>query len=194
MSSTVVALVQSCSQEKTPSWKPLFFSPEEVEIVSKTLEEMIPVTPDVPGATDLNLTQFIDGYLHTIATEKEQAAFKAGIAQYLSTTLETTGKKATTDLTETDIENRLAYYFKTDAAQKAKWNLEVAAAEKDDAQLPSLDATNFLVLKSLRKRGIEAFKVAEQIGKHVLAYDPIPGVQIGCTALQEATGGKAWSL
>ena len=194
MSSAVVTLIQSCTQEKKVSWNPVFFSLDEADIVSKTLEVMIPKTPDVPGATDLNLAQFIDGYLDVISTEKEKTAFKAGVEQYLSTTLEKSGKNVSTDLTEGDIEKRVAHYFKADAENKKKWNMEVAASEKEGAQLPSDDAVNFFVLNSLRNRGIEAFKVSEIIGEEVLAYDPIPGAQKGCVDLQEVSRGRAWSL
>lgn len=194
MSSAVVTLIQSCTQEKKVSWNPVFFSPDEADIVSKTLEVMIPKTPDVPGATDLNLAQFIDGYLDVISTEKEKTAFKAGVEQYLSTTLEKSGKNVSTDLTEGDIEKRVAHYFKADAENKKKWNMEVVASKKEGAQLPSDDAVNFFVLNSLRNRGIEAFKVSKIIGEEVLAYDPIPGAQKGCVDLQEVSGGRAWSL
>jgi hypothetical protein len=38
------------------------------------------------------------------------------------------------------------------------------------------------------------FKTSEEIGKKVMAYDPIPGGYVGCESLEELTGGKAWSL
>jgi len=46
----------------------------------------------------------------------------------------------------------------------------------------------------LRDNTVWAYKTTEEIGENVLAYDPIPGVQLGCVSLKEATGGKAWSL
>lgn len=93
MSSTVVSLLQSCQKEAKLAWTPSFFSPEETELVAKTLEVMLPATPDIPGAMDLNLAQFIDDYLKVISPEEERAAFKAGIEQYLATTLEASGKE-----------------------------------------------------------------------------------------------------
>ncbi|MEN0051907.1 MAG: gluconate 2-dehydrogenase subunit 3 family protein [Bacteroidota bacterium] len=194
MSSTVVSLLQSCQKEAKLAWTPSFFSPEEAELVAKTLEVMLPATPDIPGAMDLNLAQFIDGYLKVISPEEERAAFKAGIEQYLATTLEASGKETAEDLSLEDIDNRLAYYLKADAEQQRNWNKEIAAAKKEEGNIPSDDAVNFGVLKSLRSRGIYAFKITEQIGENVLAYSPIPGQQKGCVDLQETTGGMAWSL
>lgn len=194
ISSTVLSLLQSCQKEATLAWTPNFFTLEEAEIVAKTLEVMLPATPDIPGAMDLNLAQFIDGYIKAISPEKEQAAFKAGIEQYLVTTLEATGKKVAKDLSMEEIDSRLAYYLKANAKQQKAWNLEIAATKKGDSTIPSEDAVNFGVLKSLRSRGIFAFKITEHIGENVLAYDAIPDRQEGCVDLQEATGGKAWSL
>lgn len=88
----------------------------------------------------------------------------------------------------------MAYYLKADAEQQRNWNKEIAAAKKEDGKIPSDDAVNFGVLKSLRSRGIYAFKITEQIGENVLAYAPIPGEQKGCVDLQETTDGMAWSL
>lgn len=194
LSSSVVTLVQSCAEEKTLEWTPQFFSTGEAQLVQTTLEVMIPTSPQIPGARELNLTQFIDGYLYAIATEKEKSAFKAGIEQYLRSTLQEYSKKAANDLSNDDIDHRLAHYLKADEEQKQRWNLEVALSKKNDSDLPSEDAVNFSVLKSLRTRAIEAFKVNQLIGEKFLAYDPIPGAQAGCVDIHELTQGKAWSL
>ena len=49
-------------------------------------------------------------------------------------------------------------------------------------------------LLKLKELTVWAFFNSENIGEEVLAYDPIPGVQIGCISVEEATGGKKWSL
>ena len=194
MSATVASLLQGCKGKPLVKWTPQFFTADEAEIVLKTLEVILPATPDVPGATDLHLAKFIDGYLHVVPPEKERAAFKAGVEQYLSTTLTAANKKSPIDLSNEDVEKRLAYYLKANPQQQKSWNAEVAAAMKKDGAMPSEDAVNFSLLKSLRDRGIFAFKNSQQIGEEVLAYAPIPKEQKGCVNLQEATGGKAWSL
>lgn len=194
MSASVVSLLQSCQTKATLDWKPTFFSTDEAEIVTKTLEVILPTSSDIPGATDLNLAQFIDGYLNVVSSKEEKTGFKAGIEQYLSTTLEVTKKNSPADLTDADIEIRLAYYLKANAEEQKAWNKEVRAASKEGGAIPSEDAVNFSVLKSLRSKGISAFKSTEFIGEEVMAYAPVPGEQRGCVDLQEVTGGKAWSL
>jgi len=195
MSATVVGLMQGCKAEVASStWQPKFFSLDESDIVSKTLEVILPSSDEIPGAIELNLTQFIDGYIHEVVTEKERNGFKAGVEEYLATTLEVAGKNKSKDLSAADIEERLAFYLKADSKKQNAWDAEVRSALRENGATPSRDAVNFSVLKSLRQRGISAFKGSEFIGENVLAYDPIPGMQIGCVDLQETTQGKAWSL
>jgi len=186
MSSTIIGLVQSCSKGAT--WEPKFFSVEQADIIAKTLDVMLPKTSGIPGATDLNLTQFIDGYIAVISNENEQKRIKKEIEVYLTTTLDVSNKNKVSKLTSKDIDNRLAYYLKAEASQLKSWNKGLT---EDD---PKNDALNYSFLKSLRDRGIYAFKISEEIGENVLAYDPYPGEQKGCVDLKETTQGKAWSL
>ena len=143
----------------------------------------MPKTEDIPGATELNLTQFIDGYIKHVSGSEEQKSIKKLAEKYLSTTKAKLGKKNVSDMTLDDIDSRLAYYLKADKSQIDQWSNE-----------DSDDASNYNFLNSLRSRGVSAFKMSEYIGEKVLAYSPIPGQQIGCVDLNEATGGKAWSI
>jgi len=52
----------------------------------------------------------------------------------------------------------------------------------------------FNALVGLRGTSVWAYRTSEKIGEEVLAYDPIPGAQLGCISVEEATGGKRWSL
>ncbi|MDH5367286.1 MAG: gluconate 2-dehydrogenase subunit 3 family protein [Cyclobacteriaceae bacterium] len=182
MSSTLASLVQSCSTGEA-TWIPKFFTADEAVLVENTLALILPTTPNIPGASELNLAQFIDGYNDKILKQSEKDEIKAGISLFLSTTLASTGKSKVSDLTSEDLDGRLAYYLNADAAQQKAWE------DKNGD-----DFSNFSTLKSLRGRGIWAFKISQEIGENVLAYAPVPGEQRGCIDVQEATGGKAWSL
>ena len=131
----------------------------------------------------MNLTQFIDGYIKHVSGIEEQKSIKKLAEKYLSTTKAKLGKKNVSDMTLDDIDSRLAYYLKADKSQIDQWSNE-----------DSDDASNYNFLNSLRSRGVSAFKMSEYIGEKVLAYSPIPGQQIGCVDINEATGGKAWSI
>ena len=49
------------------------------------------------------------------------------------------------------------------------------------------------LLNSIKGMSIWAYKISENIGETVLAYDPYPATYY-CGDLDELTGGRAWSL
>ena len=79
---TVAGLLQSCSGNSKLSWVPEFYSNEEADIITKTLEIILPPTPEIPGATDLNLAQFLDGYAKNVSGENERLHLKKLIKEY----------------------------------------------------------------------------------------------------------------
>jgi hypothetical protein len=180
---TVASLLQSCSGNSKLSWVPEFYSNEEAEIITKTLEVILPATPEIPGATDLNLAQFLDGYAMHVSGENERMRIKNLVKEYISMTLTLTGKETVSKLTMDDIESRVAFYLKADKFKQEDWQTG-----------SSKDSQNFQFIRTLRSGGVRAFKMSEFIGENVMAYSPIPGRQIGCVDLIEATGGRAWSL
>jgi hypothetical protein len=180
---SVASLLQSCSGNSKLSWVPEFYSNEEAEIITKTLEVILPTTPEIPGATDLNLAQFLDGYAMHVSGENERMRIKNLVKEYILMTLTLTGKETVSALTTDDIESRVAFYLKADKFKQEDWQSG-----------SSKDSQNFQFISTLRSGGVRAFKMSEFIGENVMAYSPIPGRQIGCVDLIEATGGRAWSL
>jgi hypothetical protein len=180
---SVASLLQSCSGNSKLSWVPEFYSNEEAEIITKTLEVILPATPEIPGATDLNLAQFLDGYAMHVSGENERMRIKNLVKEYILMTLTLTGKETVSALTTDDIESRVAFYLKADKFKQEDWQTG-----------SSKDSQNFQFISTLRSGGVRAFKMSEFIGENVMAYSPIPGRQIGCVDLIEATGGRAWSL
>jgi len=61
-------------------------------------------------------------------------------------------------------------------------------------QKSDVKAAAHSMINSLRSLAASAFKNSEVIGETVLAYAPVPGEQKGCVSIEEATGGRAWSL
>ena len=194
MSGAVIHVMHGCTAKSVSDWNPSFFSNEEADVVAKILEVILPKTEDIPGATELNLTQFIDSYFDEVAKDKEKSAFKAGIGEYLASLLNKTGKSNSKKISLEDIDENIAFYLKADLEKRQSWDRKVSDALKNSKQNLSADAVNYSVLKSLRSKGISAFKTNEYIAEKVMAYDPIPGMQKGCVDLNETTNGKAWSL
>ena len=178
---TVISLLQSCKNDTKDltSWVPEFFSTEEGVVIKYLVDLILPKTNNLPGALDFNIHKFIDIYAAKVYNEKEQKEMKTGVKAML-VVLGITEKNPVSKLRTEDYDAFLAKYLK---ATKGEQN---AFVEKDKAI--------FDALIELRDKTVWAYKTTEEIGENVLAYDPIPGVQIGCIPLEEATGGKEWSL
>lgn len=174
---SILSLLQSCKRTEMLDWKPAFFTDEQITVLNNLVDLILPKTADLPGALDVKVPQFIDAYVNEVSTPDEQKEFKDGIDAVIKKL-----NKAVADLKVADYDKILAHYL------KASKN-EQLAFENDKTE-----ALVYGTLTSLRSFSIWAYKTSEKVGKEVLAYDPIPGVLIGCMPLQEASGGKAWSL
>jgi hypothetical protein len=175
----VVGMLQSC-QTQTDTFSPIHFSKENFSVVSQLMDLIIPDT-DIPGAIELKLPEFLDGFIDVIMNEKAQKKITDGLDQLIAIALKDTGKSNTSRLERSDLDAQLAKYLKADQQQQN------SAQDDENYQTASAFA------KQLRSMTINAFKTNEYIGENVMAYAPIPGEQKGCVDLMETTGGKAWS-
>ena len=175
----VVGMLQSC-QTQTDTFSPIHFSKENFSVVSQLMDLIIPDT-DIPGAIELKLPEFLDGFIDVIMNEKAQKKITDGLDQFIVLALKDSGKSSANRLDRSDLDAQLAKYLKVDQQQQ---NLV-----QDDETYQTASA----FAKQLRSMTINAFKTNEYIGENVMAYAPIPGEQKGCVDLMETTGGKAWS-
>ena len=196
LSSTVVSLFESC-QTGAAAWSPEFFSAEQAGFVSKVIDVMLPTTI-TPGANDLNLTQFMDGYMQYVASPEDRTFAKMALPIVSKLTLEAAGKTKVSDITNEDVDVQLNRFLRADeATQEARGKaLDVWAEATENVEtlvIPEEGAAQAMI-NSLRRLAIFSFKNSEVIGETVLAYAPVPGEQKGCISVEEATGGRAWSL
>ena len=196
VSSTVVSLFESC-QTGAAAWSPEFFSAEQAGFVSKVIDVMLPTTI-TPGANDLNLTQFMDGYMQYVASPEDRTFAQMALPIVSKLTLEAAGKTKADDITNEDIDVQLNRFLRADeATQEARGKaLDVWAEATENGEtlvIPEEGAAQAMI-NSLRRLAIFSFKNSEVIGETVLAYAPVPGEQKGCISVEEATGGRAWSL
>ena len=196
LSSTVVSLFESC-QTGAAAWSPEFFTSEQAGFVSKVIDVMLPTTI-TPGANDLNLTQFMDGYMQYVASPEDRTFAKMALPIVSKLTLEAAGKTKVADITNEDVDVQLNRFLRADeATQEARGKaLDVWAEATKNVEtlvIPEEGAAQAMI-NSLRRLAIFSFKNSEVIGETVLAYAPVPGEQKGCISVEEATGGRAWSL
>ena len=175
---SVVSLLQSCKNESSQlTWSPVFLSADEGVVLENLVELILPKTEDLPGANDVDVVKFIDLYVSKVMDENGQKQYKDGIAAVINAL-----GKPVTKITTEDYDALLAKYLKADKEQLEAFNQN----EGDKVVLNTLEG--------IRGITIWAYKTSEYVGENVLAYDPVPGEQKGCISLEEATGGRAWSL
>ncbi len=193
----VVGLFHSC-QNNSSNFVLEYFNKKQFAIVSQLMELILPET-EIPGAINLKLPEFLDGYIYTIYSEESQKKISKGLDSFIDVALFDTAKSKADKLTNEDLDFQLAKYLKADVKKKNSWKKEYSDYQKalknksNSPKLPS-EALAYDFANQLRSLSITAFRTNEYIGENVLAYAPIPGEQRGCVDLMETTGGKIWSL
>ena len=197
LSSTVVGLFESC-QTGTAAWQPEFLSLEQADLVNKIMDVILPTTENIPGAKDLNLTQFLDGYMAKVSSPEDKEFTLLGLPLVSKLMLEASGKSQVSELTSQDIDYQLNRFLRADPATKESRQNELnswaeALENGEQISVPEEGVVQTM-LNSIRDLSVFAFKNSELIGETVLAYRPVPGEQQGCISVSDATGGRAWSL
>ena len=193
----VVGLFHSC-QNNSSNFVLEYFNKKQFAIVSQLMELILPET-EIPGAINLKLPEFLDGYIYTIYSEESQKKISKGLDSFIDVALFDTAKSKADKLTNEDLDFQLAKYLKADVKKKNSWKKQDSDYQKalknksNSPKLPS-EALAYDFANQLRSLSITAFRTNEYIGENVLAYAPIPGEQRGCVDLMETTGGKIWSL
>ncbi len=171
---TLVNFFQSCNS--TPTWQPLFFTEEQGQILKAITDVILPKT-DIPSASELHVPQFIDTYINEVTELDEQENIKNAF-NTLTSIIKSGHNENIDEISEDQYKSLLDKHML----------LKEAPKKPDDP----MSVSN--LLNTIKWMSINAYRISELIGETVLAYDPVPGSQKGCISLDEATGGKAWSL
>jgi hypothetical protein len=173
----------SCSKKSTT----YFFNELELQLLIETSNVIIPGTGDLPKASDVGVAEYIDHYVADIVEDNEQKQLRVFMQQYM---------KAISP--EKPVEYWVEHSFSADWNTKNDWYDEINNFEKStkDGEKSKIsdEVAIFALLTNLKSLMIRAYRGSELVGEQFLAYDPIPGRHIGCIDLDEATGGKSWSL
>jgi hypothetical protein len=180
---SILSLLQSCKTE-TSVWDPIFLTKVEATVITSLVDLILPKTEASPGALDVNVPKFLDLYADKVYDEERKEKYKTGV-QAIMHALNVVDNDPSSAKTE-DYDALLTKYLKSSKAQQKIYDEETDENNQD--------AIVFKTLVGLRASSIWAYKTSQQVGENVLTYDPVPGSQKGCIPLEEATGGKAWSL
>ncbi|MDA0708307.1 MAG: gluconate 2-dehydrogenase subunit 3 family protein [Proteobacteria bacterium] len=176
---SLFSLLQSCKDENRLDWQPLFFTETEAKTISVLVDTILPRT-DTPGALDVKSDMFIDKVIAKTYDEEAQKKMRSEIAAFNS-----------------DCEKNFGGTFnELNASDREK---VLQAAEKNSGKFsPGVWGTAvgkqepIGFYRSIKSMAIWAYFSSEEIGKNVLAYDPVPGTFEPCIPVSEV--GNRWSL
>lgn len=194
VSPQILNMLHGC-QSSVNNDLPVFFTKIQFQIISKTMELIIPKT-DIPGSTELMLPEFLDNYIDVVMNQSDKDNLSKGINNFIKLILTETSKNQSNQINTTDINIQLKKYLKANDSQIERWQkTQEYLSSKSKEEFPkSLESEVYSFLMQIRSLTLNAFRLNEYIGEKVLAYDPIPGIMKGCVDLNETTGGKRWSL
>ncbi|MBO3098365.1 gluconate 2-dehydrogenase subunit 3 family protein [Gelidibacter pelagius] len=179
---TLLGMLQSCST-KAEKWTPLFHSENQAYVLERLVDLILPKTKDTPGALDVHVPKFIDLYVHEALTDEDKDIYRLGFGAVMSELgilNQAIDPEQPITLKDEDYDAILSKYLRISKAQR------IAYIEAQDIV--------FMTLSRIRDQSVWAYRTSKEIGTNVLVYDPVPGQQKGCISVEEATGGRAWSL
>jgi len=168
---SILNLFQSCQNSTTLN--SVFFNKEQFLVVSKLMEIIIPET-ETPGAISLKLPEFIDAYIYNVIDEDNITSnkiLKEGLNKFIDLVKSETTKQETNEISIKEWEDQLR---------------KVLVSESKNDKIT-------IAIQDLRKLTVGAYKINEFVGENLMAYNPVPGKQIGCVDLNETTKGVVWS-
>lgn len=192
---TVLSLLQSCKSE--PEFIPNFLSKGEGHALRRIVDLIIPADDTVPGAADVGVHEFIDNFWNEVIPEESQAQVRMAFTG-LTGEFTKTFSKDLGEGTSEEFDQLLGKYLAISKEEQKGFDQRAGeffqAFQKDPTTTMDSDLACNQLFGQLRGMTIWGWQESEEIGENVLAYEPIPGQQVGCLSVEDATGGKAYSL
>jgi len=196
----LLAALNVRAKEPGEDWKPAALGPDELAIVARIVDIMLPRT-DLPGALDAGVPAFIDSMLAEVYTQADREHYLQGLHEFDAAAAKA-HRKAFLQLKP---ELQLAHVKKVQdaaiAAEReggAKWQKQLAQQIRDAKELTqntkisnhAYQRTFILATKELALLG---FFTSQPGATQVLQYVAIPGAYHGCLPRKEAGNGKTWA-
>ena len=192
---TVLSLLQSCKSE--PVFTPNFLAQGEGHALRHIVDLIIPSDETVPGAVDVGVHEFIDNFWNEVAPVESQAQVRkafAGLAGEFTKTFNKDMAKGKAEEFDQLLGKYLAVSKETQKGFDKRSGEFFQAFQKDPSTKMDTDLACNQLFGQVRGMSVWGWQNSEEIGENVLAYEPIPAQQVGCLSVEDATGGKAYSL
>lgn len=192
---TVLSLLQSCKSE--PEFIPNFLAKGEGHALRRIVDLIIPSDETSAGAVDVGVHEFIDNFWNEVVPEESQAQVRMAFVGLAGEFTKTFSKDISEGKPE-EFDRLLGKYLAISKEEQKGFDERARkfyqAFQKDPSTTMDTDLACNQLFGQLRGMTIWGWKNSEEIGENVLAYEPVPGQQVGCLSVDEATGGKAYSL
>jgi hypothetical protein len=177
---TVAGLLGGCRADVSSDWTPQLLSADQVDTLTALVDHLLPKS-STPGGVELLVQRFIDTMLKDYASADEQQTFAAGLADVEARASRRAGRRfATLESADKDA------IFREYDAESPPLPPTIWGGQISDAVAPPSFYRHFKQLALL------GYFASEQVGEHILSYDPIPGRFEGCVPAADV--GNAWSL
>lgn len=190
---SVASLLNSCASEEKLTWSPAFFTKQQVPLLNKVVDIILPKTDGLPGATEVNVPQFIDKFIAEVFDSETKEISKKGFESFGNLFLKDKNKVDFSAVKIEAIEAEIAKILTKSKEEHEATMRALGEALQNETDIPE-EVLNYVTIDNIRGLSIFAYKSSEYIAEEVLAYYPVPGRQKGCVSVEEATKGKAYSL
>lgn len=174
--STLMGIMNGCTPQREPGFVASFFNKEQALVIADLAETILPKTT-TPGAKDVGVPAFIDGFVSAIYSKADQEKFLADLDAFNAGT----GNKK---FSESSPEEQKQYA--KDIHDKAI--AEAKSVSEGWWNTAKVERPFILKMKELTLLGFFTSKLG---ATEVLQYNPAPGPYQGCVPLAEI--GKAWA-
>tara|TARA_B100001769_G_C22102234_1_gene595162 strand:+ start:1076 stop:1726 length:651 start_codon:yes stop_codon:yes gene_type:complete len=193
----LISLLNRCQSEL--DWKPKLLSVDQMEVISKYLDLILPKTEDIPSATELGLHKWIDAYAYESLDKDGTEGYLIHLNSLILNSLEVSSKKEVNELSNDDYDKQLKKFLLADKSKIKQWEkmrTEYWMNSPKNSSLPiPEEAMAYYSMITIRNWGVRGYRWGnEYIAKNVLDYRPVPGQQKGCVDLNKTTGGFVWAL
>ena len=115
----LISLLHRCQSEL--DWKPKLLSVDQMEVISKYLDLILPKTEDIPGATELGLHKWIDAYAYESLDEDGSKGYLIHLNSLIFNSLDTASKESINELSNDDYDKQLKKFLLADKSKIKQW-------------------------------------------------------------------------
>ncbi|MGK2860657.1 MAG: gluconate 2-dehydrogenase subunit 3 family protein [Chitinophagaceae bacterium] len=170
---SVISIFNSCNSNPSHTWKPQFFSTDQASVISELAETILPKT-NTHGAKDLHIDRFIDRMISQVFSPEDQQLFLKGMDAFESEAKEVNGKSFIDS--SPDQRTKLLTRMEQETA-KAPGSVWGFGLKKEPGKLP--------FYRKVKELTLLGYFTAEETGKKILRYDPVPGQYLSDVPLSQ---------